>query len=176
MDASLAAGQFVGPAGLGQRALNREGDQFLVPLPAGAAAIELGNRGRPAKLSALTALNVPTPPAKAQLPDEIPFEIEMPLPPSTSGSTSAPPMRIALISFMARLPQAYDTTVTAVVSRCKVKSRLPRPAQCRPAVTDGTTLRRWLFGDFAVADGRSVLVARDVRGRHHGRAWRQPSR
>jgi hypothetical protein len=60
----------------------------------------------PSKLSALTALKVPTPPAKAQLPDEIPLEIEIPLPPSTSGSTSAPPMRIALISFMGpRLPK-----------------------------------------------------------------------
>ncbi len=61
------------------------------------------------KLSALTALNVPTPPVNAQLPDEMPFEIEMPLPPSTSGSTSIPPMRIALISFMGLrlyLPQA----------------------------------------------------------------------
>ena len=59
------------------------------------------------KLSALTALNVPTPPANAQLPDEMPLEMEMPLPPSTSGSTSMPPMRIALIAFMGlRLPQA----------------------------------------------------------------------
>jgi len=62
------------------------------------------------KLSALTALNVPTPPANAQFPDDMPFEIEMPLPPSTSGSTSIPPMRIALISFMGlRLPAGRVT-------------------------------------------------------------------
>ena len=53
------------------------------------------------KLSAFTALNVPTPPAAAQLPDEMPLEIETPLPPSISGKTSIPPMRIALIAFMA---------------------------------------------------------------------------
>jgi hypothetical protein len=34
------------------------------------------------------------------------LEMEMPLPPSTSGSTSMPPMRIALIAFMAFAPQA----------------------------------------------------------------------
>src|SRR6185437_1574184 len=54
------------------------------------------------KLSALTALNVPTPPATAQFPAEIPLEMATPLPPSTSGSTSAPPIRIALIAFMAQ--------------------------------------------------------------------------
>jgi hypothetical protein len=40
------------------------------------------------------------------------LEMEMPLPPSTIGSTSIPPMRIALIGFMAhaspgRLTQPY---------------------------------------------------------------------
>src|ERR671932_1093381 len=42
------------------------------------------------RLSALTPENVPTPPAAAQAPELSPFETEMPLPPSTSGSTSRP--------------------------------------------------------------------------------------
>src|SRR5579863_4710895 len=62
------------------------------------------------KLSALTAEKVPTPPVNAQLPDEMPLEMEMPLPPSTSGSTSKPPMRIALIAFIGpRLSQGRVT-------------------------------------------------------------------
>jgi hypothetical protein len=51
----------------------------------------------------LTALNVPAPPALAQLPEELPFDTATPFPPSTKGRTSTPPMRIALISFIAVL-------------------------------------------------------------------------
>jgi hypothetical protein len=40
----------------------------------------------------------------AQLPLEKPFETETPLPPSTSGRTSTPPMRIALIDFIRAAP------------------------------------------------------------------------
>src|ERR1700733_8280917 len=62
--------------------------------------------GRPSasKLSALTALKVPTPPVRAQLPADIPFEIATPLPPSTRGRTSNPPILIALIARMASYP------------------------------------------------------------------------
>ena len=41
VDAPLAAGEFVGAAGLGQRALDGVGDQLLVPLAPGAAVIDL---------------------------------------------------------------------------------------------------------------------------------------
>src|SRR5277367_6152702 len=50
------------------------------------------------KLSALTAENVPTPPAAAQWPAEMPLEMDTPLPPSISGKISIPPMRMALIA------------------------------------------------------------------------------
>src|ERR1700722_19820397 len=62
--------------------------------------------GRPSasKLSALTALKVPTPPVSAQLPADIPLEIATPLPPSTRGRTSNPPILIALIARMAAYP------------------------------------------------------------------------
>src|SRR5215469_11047381 len=45
--------------------------------------------------SALTPENVPTPPAAAQAPELSPFDTEIPLPPSTSGRTSRPDIRIA---------------------------------------------------------------------------------
>src|SRR5271165_5149894 len=63
--------------------------------------------GRPSasKLSALTALNVPTPPVAAQLPEERPVDTDTPLPPSTSGRTSTPPMRIALIAIIVARPR-----------------------------------------------------------------------
>ena len=52
---------------------------------------------RGVKLSALTADTVPTPPAAAQAPDDIWLVADTPFPPSTSGSTSRPPMRMVLI-------------------------------------------------------------------------------
>ena len=103
MDAALAAGEVVGAAGLGQGALDGVVDQFLVAVAAGAAVIEL----RDGVAVGVEAVGIDggeraDAAGKAQLPDEMPLEIETPLPPSTSGRTSIPPMRIALISFIGR--------------------------------------------------------------------------
>jgi hypothetical protein len=47
----------------------------------------------------LTAEKVPTPPAEAQAPQVRPLETATPLPPSTSGRTSTPPILIVLMAF-----------------------------------------------------------------------------
>jgi hypothetical protein len=47
----------------------------------------------------LTPENVPTPPEAAHAPELSPFEIEMPLPPSTSGHTSRPEITSGLSGF-----------------------------------------------------------------------------
>ena len=70
---------------------DRIGDQLLVALAPRAAVIDLRDRlAAVVELSALTPENVPTPPEAAQAPELSPFDTEMPLPPSTSGSTSRP--------------------------------------------------------------------------------------
>ena len=128
VDAPLAAGQLIGPASLGERPIDGVGDQLLVSGGTGPAVIDLLDPATDeSKLSAFTALNVPTPPAAAQLPDENPLEMETPLPPSISGNTSIPPMRIALIGFMA-VRSAWRDRRDA---RPRTASRLPVPVPPR---------------------------------------------
>ena len=70
---------------------------------------------RPASsvLSALTPEKVPTPPDAAQAPELSPFEMAMPLPPSTSGRTSRPEMTMGLRS----ITSPRDPAPTSYIER-----------------------------------------------------------
>ena len=100
MDAALGAGDVAGALGLGDGAVDRVADEFLMPVATGLAVIDLpDDLAIRVMESAFTAEKVPTPPAAAQVPQVSPFDTATPLPPSTSGRTSTPPMRIALMAF-----------------------------------------------------------------------------
>src|SRR5215469_12453738 len=85
--------------------------------------------------SALTPENVPTPPAAAQAPELSPFDTEIPLPPSTSGRTSRPDIRIVF----------RETTRSQTVHQFRGDRRAARSAQgqnaalriLRPLVAEG---------------------------------------
>ena len=102
MDAPPAAGDLVRLAGLGNPALDGVGHQLLVALAPGPAVIDLADN--PAFVVKAVrvdgAENVPAPPPAAQCPAVAPLEIATPLPPSTIGSTSTPPIRMVSINLM----------------------------------------------------------------------------
>src|SRR5215472_5754098 len=86
--------------------------------------------------SALTPENVPTPPAAAQAPELSPFDTEIPLPPSTSGRTSSPDIRIVLreITRSQAVPNSFAVTCAPPEAR-----RPPEPARrvLTPATAQG---------------------------------------
>src|SRR6187431_1820986 len=66
--------------------------------------------------SALTPEKVPTPPASAQAPEDSPLETEMPLPPSTSGNTSRPDIRMVFNAFNVLLPPASGRVPGSIIA------------------------------------------------------------
>ncbi len=101
VDAALAVGALMGDARLVDAAVDGVGDQLLMALAPGACRDRSGRsacRSR-RRLSALTPEKVPTPPHAAQAPELSPLDTEMPLPPSTSGSTSRPEMTSGFSAF-----------------------------------------------------------------------------
>src|SRR5579863_2954918 len=91
--------------------------------------------------SALTPEKVPTAPEAAQAPELSPFEIEMPLPPSTSGSTSQPEITIGLSGLTASLLAAQgsgcDPRSRRKVYQERRKKRKSRPNRIRDARAPG---------------------------------------
>ena len=110
--------------GLRDRAPDGVVDQLLVPLPPGAAVIDLRDR-LAVRVVAVGVDRAERADAagEAQWPEEMPLEIETPLPPSTSGRTSTPPMRIALIAFMAPVPLAGNSASGDSVSDAAARMR-----------------------------------------------------
>src|SRR5471030_828057 len=113
------------------------------------------------KLSALTALNVPTPPASAQLPAEMPLEMETPLPPSTSGRTSTPPIRIELIVLMAVCPLKgqslrgpFEPVILVTCQRHLIEQPIKRP----PADASVSVVLRTRFFPWSVVEAGRLLA------------------
>ena len=95
--------------------LDGVGDQLLVALAPGLAVIDLRDAvcRSASKESALTPEKVPTPPPAAQAPELSPLEIEMPLPPSTSGRTSRPEMMMGFKRLHGRLSTSSSRQIVA---------------------------------------------------------------
>jgi len=100
VDAALPIRALIGDARLMDAARDREGDQLLMPLAPSAALVDLSELvAIRIEAIGIDAEKVPTPPLAAQAPELSPLDTEMPLPPSTSGSTSRPEMSNGLSAF-----------------------------------------------------------------------------